>query len=80
MCTLIFLKDVLAKRKSLMKVADITGIPEIPRVPQIKTELIWEDIKRELNISKFFPDSYVNSRRVPRIACIVLCIPSGFRE
>ena len=65
MCTLTFLKDVLAKRKSLLKVAQITGIPEVPRVPEVNAELIWQDIKSEPEINKYFPDSYFNGARVP---------------
>lgn len=65
MCTLKFMKDVLAKKKLLMKVAEITGIPEIPRIPEINAELIWSDIKKEPQITAFFPDVYVTSIRVP---------------
>ena len=65
MCSLKFLKDVLAKRKSLMKVSEITGIPEIPRIPDINAEMIWKDIKKKAQIIAYFPDSYVNSVRVP---------------
>ena len=65
MCTLVFLKDVLSKRKELMKMNQITGIPQIPRIPEINCQLIWNEVKYISEISKFFPDIYINSIRIP---------------
>lgn len=68
MCTLVFLKDVLSNKKSLMKNSQITGIPEIPRIPEINAETIWRDIKNELTITKYFPHTYIIGARIPELA------------
>lgn len=65
MCTLLFLKDVLKGSKTLLKTSDVTGIPKIPRIPEINSADIWKDIKGDPEIAKYFPDSFVHSNRVP---------------
>ena len=65
MCTLTFRKDVLSGRKSLLKVTQIAGVPDVPRIPQINAETIWNDIKHENTIIQYFPEIYVNSARIP---------------
>lgn len=65
MCSLSFLKDVMVGKKSLMKIDKVMRIPKIPRIPEIKAEEIWEELKKETEITKYFPQVYVESDRVP---------------
>lgn len=65
MCTLSFLREVLSGSKKLMKVNNLSGIPKIPRIPEINTKLIWEEIKSEEQISIYFPSVYLFGIRIP---------------
>ncbi len=60
-----FFNDVLSDKKRPMKKADLTGIPKIPRIPEINTSLIWSDIKNEEPIIQYFPSFYVLNNRIP---------------
>ena len=73
MCKLTFLKDVLAKRKILLKVSEITGIPQVPRVNEINSATIWEDIKTEEKIKQYFLS---HTLRVNAFLIELLCLHS----
>jgi hypothetical protein len=66
MCTLVFLKDVLRGHKKLLLNLDTVGIPDIPRVREINSTVIWNDIKQDATIKKYFPDIYIATNRVPQ--------------
>ena len=65
MCTLTFLKDVLAGKKELMLMKRVVGVPDIPRIREINCQVIWEDIKHEEKINRYFPDIFVKTSRTP---------------
>lgn len=65
MSTLCFLREVLRGTKKLMKVSDLTGIPKIPRIPEINARLLWEEIKEEAQITIYFPSVYLIGSRIP---------------
>lgn len=52
-------------KKELMKIDKVMGIPKIPRIPEIKAEEIWQELKKETQITKYFPQVYVESNRIP---------------
>ena len=58
----------------------INGIPPVPRIPEINAEAIWNDIKQEQNITKYFPEIYVTSVRVPDRTYLFTVLLSDFRS
>lgn len=65
MCTLTFLKSVLNGKKKLMKITQIVGIPDIPRIKEINSSIIWNDIKNDAVIGNYFPDILLATDRTP---------------
>ena len=42
-----------------MKNVDVKGIPKIPHINSISCKVIWDDIKKDNHVAKYFPESYV---------------------
>ena len=55
-----------------MKTSQITGIPEIPKIPEINAEVIWKNIKHESDITKYFPERYITGARIPDRTYLIL--------
>ncbi len=80
MCTLTFLKDVLAGKKNLLKISNIVGIPDLPKIREINAAVIWADIKRDRTIRGYFPDAYITSERTPNREYMFNVDSIGFRS
>lgn len=65
MITLEFLKSVLKGDKALLRVKDIQLAPQLPRYPEIHVPIIWADLKTDETIARYFPDSFINRKRLP---------------
>lgn len=65
MCTLIFLRDVLAGRRKLLRSMDAKMVPYVPRLPEIDLTLLWREIKCDIVFNAYFPFVYMNETNVP---------------
>jgi hypothetical protein len=65
MLTLNFLKQVLSGKKKLMKHNQLKECNYLPRFYEIDTRQIWNEVKNHSEIQPFFPDSFINLKRVP---------------
>lgn len=60
-----FLKNVLKGDKVLLLTKEIRILPNIFRHPGIHMPTFWEDLKSDTALSKYFPDSFINKKRIP---------------
>ena len=56
--TLPFLKNVLAGRKKLLKIDSNTIFPHIPKIPELKTYNVWQQIKNLPDVQLYFPQFF----------------------
>ena len=56
-----FIKDLLANKKSLLKMADIKMIV-VPQYQELSVCKIWEQVKDDEEFKKFFCDSYADGK------------------
>lgn len=65
MLTMDFLKSVLIGDKNLLFVKETYQVDKIPRYPEIHVPTLWNDLKADQKIVKYFPDSFVTKKRIP---------------
>lgn len=60
-----FLKKFLKGEKELLKQQQLVIMPKLPKVNEIDVKSIWEDIKQDKTIQKYFPNSFIIGKRIP---------------
>lgn len=51
--------------KNLLKVKNTQAIPQVPRLAEIDTKKLWNEIRGDKTFSSYFPDSYCKNGNVP---------------
>lgn len=65
MCSLIFLREVFKGEKSLLKIEQAKQIPKIPRIAEINIKKLWDEIKKDQALFRYFPNVNAIKGNVP---------------
>ena len=60
-----FLKNVISGKKKLLLRKDLKDISRIPHFPELHMPSLWIDLKKDLNIQKYFPETFILNNRTP---------------